>query len=253
MEVHHHPTVEKKTFKEYFFEFIMIFLAVTVGFFAETFRENVTEHKRAREFAESMVKDLQEDTIQLKSYKVYFNYAANNIDTLQQLLANAEPKDIPPGKLYWYGLFGGSHQYFVPNDATFEQMKNSGSLRYFRKSIATDIAKYDRFSRLIQFNEEMQQNIYTEVRKTRAMIFDFRYNDIANDIYQKNKTGFDFRKIDSFMKTNPPLLSSDKTLFNQYIELVRSRFLRTNIIYADSALHQATILLDELKNEYNIK
>jgi len=27
MEVHHHPTVEKKKFKEYFFEFIMIFLA----------------------------------------------------------------------------------------------------------------------------------------------------------------------------------------------------------------------------------
>ena len=29
MEVHHHPKVEKKNFKEYFLEFIMIFLAVT--------------------------------------------------------------------------------------------------------------------------------------------------------------------------------------------------------------------------------
>jgi hypothetical protein len=28
MEVHHHPKVEKKNFKEYFLEFIMIFLAV---------------------------------------------------------------------------------------------------------------------------------------------------------------------------------------------------------------------------------
>jgi len=33
MEVHHHPHVEKKKFKEYFLEFLMIFLAVTLGFF----------------------------------------------------------------------------------------------------------------------------------------------------------------------------------------------------------------------------
>src|ERR1700731_4697152 len=38
MEVHHHPDLhhEKKPWKEYFLEFLMIFLAVTMGFFAET-------------------------------------------------------------------------------------------------------------------------------------------------------------------------------------------------------------------------
>ena len=41
MEVHHHPDIprEKKHWKEYFLEFIMIFLAVTLGFFAlESYR-----------------------------------------------------------------------------------------------------------------------------------------------------------------------------------------------------------------------
>jgi hypothetical protein len=55
------------------------------------------------------------------------------------------------------------------------------------------------------------------------------------------------------MKTNPPLLSHDKTLFNQYIELVRSRFIRTNIDYADSLLKQAFQLTSELKKEYHLK
>lgn len=32
MEVHHHPHVEKKNFKEYFLEVIMIFLAAATGF-----------------------------------------------------------------------------------------------------------------------------------------------------------------------------------------------------------------------------
>jgi hypothetical protein len=39
MEVHHHPHVEKKNFKEYLLEGLMIFIAVTMGFFAGTFKK----------------------------------------------------------------------------------------------------------------------------------------------------------------------------------------------------------------------
>src|SRR5580704_2506149 len=106
MEVHHHPNVEKKSFKEYFLEFLMIFLAVTLGFFAETIRENITEHSRAKEFAKSMVKDLKEDTAQLRSYRVYFNMAANNVDTFMQLLSADEPKNIPSGTDFLAALTG---------------------------------------------------------------------------------------------------------------------------------------------------
>jgi hypothetical protein len=38
MEVHHYPQGEKKYFKDYFLEFLMIFLAVTLGFIAENIR-----------------------------------------------------------------------------------------------------------------------------------------------------------------------------------------------------------------------
>lgn len=254
MEVHHHPHVARKRFKEYFLEFIMIFLAVTLGFFAETMRENITEHKRAKEYAESMLKDLEGDTAQLRSYRSYFNYCASNIDTLQQLLSHDDPRDIPSGKLYWYGLFGGAHRYFIPNDETFQQMKSSGTLRYFKKTISTEVGRYDRLCRLIQSNEEMQQDVYTEVRKFRAQLFYFKYNEVANDIYQEIKINVDYLKVDSFMKTNPPLLSYDKTLFNQYLELVRSRFIRTsNVAYADSLLQQASVLIGELKKGYDLE
>lgn len=260
MEVHH-PKVENlpagkagKKFKEYFLEFIMIFLAVTMGFFAETIRENITEHRRAREFAESMLQDLREDTIQLKSYRDYFDFAASATDTLQQLLANAEPAKIPSGKLYWYGLFGGAHRYFVPNDQTFQQMKSSGSLRYFTRKVASAVARYDRFCRLIQSNEPMDANLYAEVRKLRAQLFDFKYNDMANTIFQTRSTGFEHGRLDSFMRSNPPLLSNNKALFNQYVELVRSRFLRRSMVaYADSTLKQANLLISELKKEYHLK
>jgi len=257
MEVHHHPSVERKRLKEYLLEFIMIFLAVTLGFFAETIRESITEHKKAKEYAESMLRDLQLDTAQLRIYRLYYNYSADNIDTLQQLLAHADPKDIPPGKLYWYGLFGGAHRNFVPNDETFQQMKSSGSLRFFGKTVASDAAKYDRFCRVLQSAEQMQQEVYGEVRKLRAQIFEFRYNDIANTISQRrfrNWNYSDYDDIDSLTKAKLPLLSYDRTLFNQYVEMVRSRFIRTyNVGYADSLLRQASVLIGELEDNYHLK
>ncbi|HSZ84668.1 MAG TPA: hypothetical protein VK787_01485 [Puia sp.] len=250
MEVHHHPNVEKKSFKEYFLEFLMIFLAVTLGFFAETIRENITEHSRAKEFARSMIKDLEADTAQLRGYRIYFNFSANNVDTFMQLLSADEPKNIPSGKLYWYGLFGCAHRHFVSNDATFEQMKSSGSLRYFEKNIGTDAAKYDRLCRLLEDTEKDNSGIYTEARKSRALLFIFKYLEMANIIYQK---GHKWQSIDSFTRSNPPLLTTDKVLFNQYVELARSRFMHINVAYADSSVKQANILLQELKEEYRLE
>jgi hypothetical protein len=56
------------------------------------------------------------------------------------------------------------------------------------------------------------------------------------------------------MKSNPPLLSNNKALFNQYIELVRSRFFRRVIVGdADSTLNLANSLISELKKEYHLK
>ena len=51
MEVHHHPDLhhQKKNYKEYFLEFLMIFLAVTLGFFAEGLRENISNHHREKQ------------------------------------------------------------------------------------------------------------------------------------------------------------------------------------------------------------
>ena len=59
MEVHHHPQVEKKNFKEYLLEGLMIFLAVTMGFIAENIRENVSDHRKEMELIRSLVKDLR--------------------------------------------------------------------------------------------------------------------------------------------------------------------------------------------------
>jgi hypothetical protein len=54
------------------------------------------------------------------------------------------------------------------------------------------------------------------------------------------------------MRSNPPLLSYDKILLNQYVELVRSRFMHTNVLLADSLLNQSSKLIKELEEKYDL-
>ncbi|HZY35875.1 MAG TPA: hypothetical protein VFE53_04460 [Mucilaginibacter sp.] len=254
MEVHHHPEVEKKGFKEYILEGLMIFLAVTMGFFAEGLREHITENSRANEYAATLYSDLKEDTVSLRKFLKRVDFGADNVDTLMQLLSANDPKDVPPGKLYWYGLFGGMPLAFAPHDATLLEMKSSGSLRFFTKpAIRRMVAEYDQRLQFFKSTLENDQGIYTEVRKTRALLFNFKYNDAANMVTQRIYIKYNRASIDSFIRTNPPLLSTDKVVFNQLIELVRSRFLRSQAQYADSLRHHAFVLIGALKNEYKLE
>ncbi len=254
MEVHHHPEVEKKGFKEYILEGLMIFLAVTMGFFAESLRETISEHSRAHEYATTLYSDLKADTVSLDKFLKRVDFAAANVDTLMQLLSANEPKDVPSGKLYWYGLFGGIQLGFAPHDATLLEMKSSGSLRFFTKpAINRMVAEYDQRLQFFKATLVNEQGIYTEVRKTKALLFNFKYNDAANTVTQRIYIKYNRPAIDSFIRTNPPMLSTDKVVFNQFVELVRSRFLRNQAQYADSLRHHAVVLLGALKKEYGLE
>src|ERR1700748_3521227 len=64
MEVHHHPDLhhKPKKWKEYFLEFLMIFLAVTLGFIAENIRENIVNREKEKHYVENIIADLKTDT-----------------------------------------------------------------------------------------------------------------------------------------------------------------------------------------------
>src|SRR6188474_910899 len=131
MEVHAHTHTPRKKWTHYLWEFLMLFLAVFCGFLAENIREHKVEHLRAKEFSRSLVKDLQNDTaairIQIKSGRIFIAFT----DSLLRL-----------GKTPLDGRNAASFSFYtrfmywpVPlawNRATFQQIKNSGRLRYFK-------------------------------------------------------------------------------------------------------------------------
>src|SRR5580658_7068297 len=86
MEVHHHPEVEKKGIKEYILEGLMIFIAVTMGFFAESIRENITNGEHVKQLTMQLVGDLKNDTANLQENIIYETKLNKKEDSLFTLL-----------------------------------------------------------------------------------------------------------------------------------------------------------------------
>src|SRR5689334_12619226 len=139
MEVHHHPHPGEKRFKEYFLEFLMIFLAVTLGFFAESLREHLTDKRIEREYIVSFVEDLKQATA---SFNRVIPSAANNligVDSLLNSLLDTPYTDSSIRLMYYQkeryadSIYGMSY-----TTRTITQLKNAGGLRLITDKRSSD-------------------------------------------------------------------------------------------------------------------
>lgn len=135
MEVHHHAHhKEDKNWKSYFWEFIMLFLAVFCGFLAEYQLEHKIERDRAKELARSFYYELKNDSItaDLKVQNRLKQEAALKymIKYFQDSSLTNVPKEFALN--FEYGISFRSPSIFEPRTIMLEQLRNSGSLRYFK-------------------------------------------------------------------------------------------------------------------------
>jgi hypothetical protein len=156
MEVHHHPDIRPKNFKEYLLEFVMIFLAVTLGFFAEQIREHRTEQKTANDLVIALIEDLKKDTAQLNQLAIQENQWGLWADTLSTLIDTPFEK-INIHDFYRLGFNISIFQslIFKQSKGTLNQLENSGYLRYFiNSSIPGMLADYEaQIERLLDFEK----------------------------------------------------------------------------------------------------
>lgn len=134
MEVHHHnhPSHGKKTWREYFWEFLMLFLAVFCGFLAEYKLEHVLERQHEKEFAKLLLSDLRADSL-------YYIRRNENTEKIlkghQQLYDLMTASQKPTDKQILSAFLPIDHLYgFSVTSGTYSQMKTSGSLRYIQKT-----------------------------------------------------------------------------------------------------------------------
>ena len=93
MEVHHHSH-KPKNWKEYITEFIMLFAAVTLGFFAENVREHQLIEHKSHQNLESVILDLKKDSVLLQERIQEYNNASIYLNKLNEVFLDFQLNKI---------------------------------------------------------------------------------------------------------------------------------------------------------------
>lgn len=186
METHAHQLHKApgKNFWHYFFEFLMLFLAVFSGFMAENYRERIIEHEKEKQFMESMLQDLKQDNTQLKSILNSFDTILSFKDSLLMELANPEILKSS-SRAYYFSQLSRHFPDFIYSDRTIQQLKNSGGMRLIRnKAVADSITDYDSKVRTLFIGQQQMNSLALTFGLELNKIFKKRIMDVSNKGFQ---------------------------------------------------------------------
>lgn len=251
MEVHNHahdPAAphHKKNWKSYFWEFLMLFLAVFCGFLAEYQLEHTIENQRERKYIVSLIKDIELDIASLENSYELRNVQVSYFDSLASLLKKDYKNQM--NDFYFYARHITRSTPFRYHDRTILQLKNSGNLRLIRNNDAADsITIYDNeVIKTVLVQQEFEEEFRREIAYMLAgKVLDAFVWDKMNDINGKI----------SRPDNNPSLITQDPILINEFhfkVVHITSTIRFTNR-YIRSAITSAQNLIEVLKNEYHLK
>jgi hypothetical protein len=261
MEIHPHGHVhEKNKWKEYVFQFLMLFLAITLGFFVENQREHYIEHKRAKEFASLLADDLAVDTSELNRARRAWQNIVTASDSLTVLLGQKNKK-VPTGKLYYYEYWSGWKWSVISRDATLQQLKNSGALRYFGDiSLIRKILNYEEAIKLTYLLQTRYEAEKTENWKLVQKVFNQSVFDTLETINGAKHDSsailsLDIPSLDVFLNRDFPLNTDDKTLLLELKNWAGNTSRNYKILVKDitHTKQKAIEAIEALKKEYDLE
>ena len=244
MEVHHHshiPTSREKKWKHYFWEFLMLFLAVFCGFLAEYQLEHKIEKNRAREFAFMLIDDLQKDTAAINFHIKFRETIYKNSDSLMEALKFGSFETDQYKAVKFFSTIN-DRRVLEATRGTIDQLKHSGSLRYFRnKQFAGELMNYynvlDIVDHWIQYLFDYESAPLGPFSREH---YDSRYDDTIFRAQRKLKP---FRKIGD---------EEEIMLYNISATLGRLNKILAVYVLTD-AFKKANNLIKLIKEEYHLE
>jgi len=214
MEVHAHSHSHgKKTWKNYFWEFLMLFLAVFCGFLAENQREHYVEHQREKQFIQTLLQDLGNDTVNFNRSISVFKSNVERFDSLKASIKDPQTQeDIL--NAYKASTLPQSFSSFNYSDRTIEQLRSAGNFRLIRNSAVSDaLIEYDRYIRNTYLEtEKILSDLSVSLGEKQNEIFDY---DLLNYFISKNWQQRQSITLDSLVK-QPKLLIDNEQKLQQY-------------------------------------
>jgi hypothetical protein len=247
MEVHHHshiPTSREKKWTHYFWEFFMLFLAVTLGFLVENQREHYIEHRQEKQYMKLMMEDLITDTIQLQKSLAEIGYSLSNIDSTILQLVNGNTANKTTTDAYRFSSVALKRIPVVFTDRTLTQLKNSGRMRIVRSQKVMDaLTHYWNHIEVIRITLDRHAHYRSMGRDLEIRIF-----NLAKD----------FLKDHEFM-TRPSgqmdLISGNTGLITEYANTLAycGVVLKQGSVELREQYRLATALINLIHKEYRVK
>jgi hypothetical protein len=189
MEVHHHahdPAAphHKKNWKSYFWEFLMLFLAVFCGFLAENLREHIVEHNREIKYMQSVYSDLKKDSAFYNNFANYLTLNYKILDSVKNAI-NSRQYTSDPKNFYRLVFFSRRLRYFESHNSGYERLKSSENLRLIRKKELTDslVDYYNQIQEQVSNQESRYMQATANIAAAMWDILDSKYyiNDTLTD------------------------------------------------------------------------
>jgi hypothetical protein len=246
MEIHHHPkhSGNDRNYKEYLFEFLVIFVAIVGSFFAENLREHYVERHKEKDYMKSMLQDLKTDTVSLGILIMQNKEQIKGIDSLLSIMRTKMSRnDIK--LFYYYDLkYTSNFNGFIPVVRTISQLMNTGGLELVKvKSVADGIVNYNN-----SVNSVLKQGELLETRFIKSLEQQTEIIDLLS--LMKSHNGLSFNKSENY----PDLLTTDKKKINTYYFNIT--IFKGSIYGYNQRLEvlndQAHSLIKLIQNEYNL-
>ena len=169
MEVHHphHPT-HKKKWSEYIIEFVMLFAAVTLGFFAENLREHQVIDNHKNQNLITMIDDLKQDSVQINNRIDDYSNALAQFEKIKDLSYAFSHQEINENylidsvvKTYVHIKYGVA--LFI-NNASYKNTISSGSLSFIKNNETKKLIAqyYEAFYGKLVVNNTLLDNEFVE-------------------------------------------------------------------------------------------
>ena len=248
MEVHEHPhhVTHSKKWSEYVLEFLMLFLAVFLGFLAESYREQLVEREREKEYMHAMLADLRLDSLRCAN-----NISKNEVlkkvrDSLTQFAFSAKKmtaKDIK--QLYYFNKKNTDIVVIPYKERTLDQLKNAGGYRLIKhQNVSDSILNYGQG---IAWQKGLNDN-FTYLRR--------EFNNTIDQIFDQSSIT-KYSSAEALLQSNETFTLLDdnrKTLLGYGNKLVRRDFAINSIVMEQKLqFNRCLRLIHLIKKEYHLE
>jgi|SRR5665213_614827 len=220
----------------------MIFLAVTLGFFAEQLRENFVDHHLEKQYIQSLYEDLQTDTARL-AYVI--NGDTRKINAFENLSGcyDTVSKNVKDGICMEELIkFSRYNLNFETTGRTIQQLGNAGGYRLLSKEDADSIIVYEGLvTTYHNFESTVFQQAQDNVRNTLNILLGFKANQQLMNKEPNSQSSLIF--------------SGDKILLNQCFNefLLYQKVTNTQRNLLNGIMIKAKRLIEYYKNKYHLE